>query len=427
MQKEVPMFLKNYRQTSELLLIFSLFFLSNILVFAYAFWLVPVLVLLVTSVWVLLTALTLWAWNKHHLMPGFIDTLKRNWIILPFLIFSALSISWSVKWDVSLYRWLVLLCTIITGSYIGLRYSLKEIISLLSVFGVYILLVSSIFVFLFPDVGIMNYHIIQGAWKGVYWHKNHMGLLTTFINILFLFNTITSFASGQKNVLLWGGLYIYSLIFLFQTDSVASYLTTIFLHGLLLCAFLFLKFRHNIRRVHYVLIGVLVVLASVILYINLDRFFVLFNRNTTLTGRIPLWNYLFSAYIDKRPLTGYGFNAFWYVKSHQETTQLAAGYPDTIIIADNGFLDILVNTGYVGLILFLLFYGNVWWHTLRYAWRARDIQAFFPVILMFYTLVANISWSLIFENEGFFMLIMIAILFCISGEKTLIRERRITG
>jgi hypothetical protein len=38
----------------------------------------------------------------------------------------------------------------------------------------------------------------------------------------------------------------------------------------------------------------------------------------------------------------------------------------------------------------------------------------FPVILMAYTLLANISWSLLFENEGFFMLIMIAVLFSTS-------------
>jgi hypothetical protein len=48
-------------------------------------------------------------------MPEFIDTLNRNWMILPFLIFSAFSIFWSVKWEISFYRWLVLFCTLITG------------------------------------------------------------------------------------------------------------------------------------------------------------------------------------------------------------------------------------------------------------------------------------------------------------------------
>jgi O-antigen ligase len=115
------------------------------------------------------------------------------------------------------------------------------------------------------------------------------------------------------------------------------------------------------------------------------------------------------------------------VKSHQDATQQAAGYPDTIIIADNGFIDILVNTGYIGLLLFVIFYFGLWWRSVQYAWYAKDISGFFPLLLMSYTFVANISWSLIFENEGFFMLTMISNLFCISAQTTPLRSPRITS
>ncbi len=112
---------------------------------------------------------------------------------------------------------------------------------------------------------------------------------------------------------------------------------------------------------------------------------------------------------------GYGFNAFWYIEPYRVEIGLAAGYPDPIVIADNGFIDILMNTGYVGVILFLLFYLGVWWRSVQYANKVGDINDFFPIILMSYTLIANISWSLIFENEGFFMLVMIAVLYSVSG------------
>jgi len=408
------MSLKNYRRTLDLLLVFSFFFLSNILAFGYAFWLVPVLVLLMSLVWVILALFCLWVLSKNNLITEFINTLKRNWFIIPFLILSGISISWSVVWEISLYRWLTLFCTIVAGGYIGLRYEMKEIIKLLSVFGIYILLIGTIVVFLFPQIGIMNYHSIQGAWSGVYWHKNHMGLIATFINLLFLINLVDSWKSKEDNRLLWGLLYIYSLFFIYQTDSVAAYLTTIFLHGMVLIAFFLLKFRREIKQSHYLVLGVAFITALLILFFNLDRFFGMFNRSTNLTGRIPMWTYLFNTYINERPLLGYGFNAFWYVKSHQEATQLAAGYPDPIIIADNGFIDILVNTGYIGLILFLIFYLGMWVISVKYASQAKDLFGFFPIILMTYTFLANISWSLLFENEGFFMLIMICILFSIS-------------
>jgi O-antigen ligase len=422
---EVIVSFKNYRQTLELLLIFSLFFLSNMLAFAYAFWLVPVLVLLVTIVWLLLTALTVWLLNKHDLISEFVEIMKRNWLVLPFLIFSAFSIVWSVKPDISFYRWLVLLCTLITGGYIGLRYRMQEIIRLLSVFGIYILLISTFFVFLIPDIGIMNYYSIQGAWSGLYWHKNHMGMVAAFINLLFLIHVIDSRRSKRENLLFWGLLYLFSFVFIYQTDSVASYLTVILMHGLVALGLLFLRFGAKIRRVHYWIFALVLVFAALLLYLNIESFLGIFNRNTTLTGRVPMWNYLFTAYIDERPLGGYGFNAFWYVKSHQEATQQAAGYPDTIIIADNGFIDILVNTGYIGLSLFVIFYFGLWWRAAQYARHAKDIYGLFPLLLMFYTFVANISWSLIFENEGFFMLAMISILFCISAETTSLRSPQI--
>ena len=407
--------LKNYRQTLDLLLIFGLFFLSNILAFGYTFWLVPPLVMIETLLWLVLTILCVWILNKHKIMPEFIERFKRIWIILPFLIFSGLSILWSIYWEISLYRWLMLVCTIIAGGYIGLRYDMKEIVRLLSVFGIYILFLSSILVFLVPRIGIMNYYIIQGAWKGVYWHKNHMGLLATFINILFLIRIIDAWQSKSRSVLLWGLLYVFSLLFIYQTDSVASYLTTMFLHGVILFIFALLKFREKIRKVHYLIFIIVVLFVSLILYNNLDQFFGVFNRNTTLTGRIPMWTYLFDTYLDQRPLAGYGFNAFWYIRSHRVAMMHAAGYPDQIVVADNGFIDILMNIGYVGLVIFLLFYFGAWWRSIKYATKAKDINGFFPVILMAYTLLANISWSLIFENEGFFMLIMVAVLFSISG------------
>src|SRR6185503_8198045 len=251
------MLFRKYEQTLDLLLVFSLFFLSNSLAFAYAFWLVPALVLLASIFWLLLTAFSLRNLYRYDLLADLLETLKRNWTILPFLIFAGLSLFWSVNPEISIYRWVTLLCTLITGAYIGLRYSLSEIIKFLSVFGIYLLLISTLLVFFVPEIGIMNYYIIQGAWSGIYWHKNHMGLLATFINILFLINIINSFRSRQRDILFWGVLYIYSLVFLYQTDSVAAYLTTIFLHSLILVALLWLKFRRRIHRVHYLVVGTL--------------------------------------------------------------------------------------------------------------------------------------------------------------------------
>jgi exopolysaccharide production protein ExoQ len=265
-----------------------------------------------------------------------------------------------------------------------------------------------------PNIGVMNYFDIQGAWKGLYWHKNHMGLIASFVNILLLINIINSFRLKEKLKFIWVLLYILSLFFVYETDSVAAYITTLFLNVGIVLTLIWLKFRNKIQKSHYLLFVVFLILLSLVLYMNIDRFFGIFNRNTTLTGRIPMWSYLYNTYITNRPIGGYGFNAFWYLESNRVAVQLAAGYPDPIVIADNGFIDILVNTGFIGLFLFSIFYFGSWWRSIKYAWKANEINGLFPIIVMVFTLIANITWSLIFENESFFMLIMITLLFYIS-------------
>jgi exopolysaccharide production protein ExoQ len=411
---EVFMIQKSKLQTSELLLVFFILLLSNFTAFLTGIWLHPHLVLISTIFWSILAFFCIRNLRRYSALSNFFINLKRNWIILPFFIFSGISIIWSISWDVSLYRWLILFFTIIIGGYIGLRYNLQEIINSLSIFGLWIMLVSLIIVLFIPDIGVMNYHIIQGAWKGLYWHKNHMGLIASFVNILFLMNVINSFRLKEKFKYIWVLLYIFSLLFIYGSDSVAAYLTTIVINSGIILALGWLKIRHKIQKYHYLLFIIILIIISLIFFMNIDRLFGIFNRNTTLTGRIPMWSYLYNTYIIRHPLGGYGFNAFWYLASHRVAMQQAAGYPDPIIIADNGFIDILVNTGFIGLLLFLIFYLGVWWRSIIFAWKTTYINGFFPIVVMSFTLIANISWSLIFENESFFMLIMISILFCIS-------------
>ncbi len=274
-------------------MIFSLFFLSNVSAFFYLAWLTPEFVYLEAGFWLMLTAIVFWILNKYGLVSKFFENCRGNWVIFPFLIFSGFSILWSVYWQVSFSRWLILIFTIITGMYIGLRYTIKEIIKSLSAFGIFILFLSSIFVFFLPNIGVMDYYTIQGAWKGVYWHKNHMGIIAVFINVLFLINLVNSLRSKDGLSLLWGLLYLYSLLFIYQTDSVASYMSTLFLHGVIFLGLALLKFRQKLRKSHYMIFLAALVLASLVLFINIDRFFAIFNRSTSLTGRIPMWAHLF--------------------------------------------------------------------------------------------------------------------------------------
>jgi exopolysaccharide production protein ExoQ len=83
----------------------------------------------------------------------------------------------------------------------------------------------------------------------------------------------------------------------------------------------------------------------------------------SLSGRIPLWHTLWPYFLD-HPFVGHGFGAFWYPNRfydiHHEVVWPA-------VVAHNGFLDELLGTGVIGLVLFLVLWFAGTQFTLRLA------------------------------------------------------------
>ncbi len=70
---------------------------------------------------------------------------------------------------------------------------------------------------------------------------------------------------------------------------------------------------------------------------------------SSLTGRIPLWQELLKAAED-RPFWGYGFGGFWSEKNIRKYSEMFAWQ---IPHAHNAYLDIVLSTGIIGLVLYL--------------------------------------------------------------------------
>jgi exopolysaccharide production protein ExoQ len=397
----------------DFILLFWAAFLANFSAFVGVIWLIPRLVLAEAILWVLLAGFITWYMRRHGLLLLFIGGVRKNWLILvPFVVFSGISIFWSINKGISLYRWVTLLAILVTAGYFGLRQTSAKIIRMVSDYGVWILFLSLVIIIFMPYLGVHNYlNLIVNAWKGIFWHKNHMGFIASFASLLFLINLINAFKQKGRMKFIWIGLYLFSIYFLIRTDSVGAYLTTVAVTGLVLLALLWLKLKNRLTRYHYLGMLAILVILTVVFFLKIDLFFGLINRNSSLTGRVPLWTVLYHSYISQHPAFGYGFNSFWYDEAHRLAMQKMVGYHDPIDLSDNGFMDMLVNLGFVGMLAFLAFYLGTWWRSIRFALKATDLTGFFPLLVMAFTLIANISWSLIYENESFFMLLMLICLF----------------
>jgi exopolysaccharide production protein ExoQ len=136
------------------------------------------------------------------------------------------------------------------------------------------------------------------------------------------------------------------------------------------------------------------VLVSALLFIDktlfdsslVDSALALEGRDTSLTGRTDLWTDVI-ALGSKRPIVGYGFGGFW--------TEARAAYLKEIYIwgplqSHNGYIEIFVNLGLIGLVLF----GFVSIGAFKGAFRQCSLYfdyGLFRIILLIVVMIHNYS------------------------------------
>ena len=127
------------------------------------------------------------------------DILFRNFPVLAVLVFAVFSATWSELPDVSFNRAIALFGTTIFGIYIANRYSLKEQINLLTDTFAIIILLSFVFALFLPQYGIMG-GIHNGAWRGIYVHKNGLSKMMVLSAMMFALKPINNFRSTRQDL-----------------------------------------------------------------------------------------------------------------------------------------------------------------------------------------------------------------------------------
>lgn len=133
----------------------------------------------------------------------------------------------------------------------------------------------------------------------------------------------------------------------------------------------------------------------------------------TLTGRVPLWDALLPA-ISERPLTGEGFSAFWNPENLYLMERLV-GFP--VVSAHNGYLEELLNTGAIGLFLFLAFWVSAMVLAVRRALGGEPLGWLAFLFLLFYLLL-NLTSSLMQDYLEVPFMVVFIVLGLMSVEPT---------
>jgi O-antigen ligase len=107
---------------------------------------------------------------------------------------------------------------------------------------------------------------------------------------------------------------------------------------------------------------------------------------------MPLWSLLWT-WLENRPLFGFGYHAFW-----RQISEPLLGFARH---AHNGYIEIALGLGITGLIVFLVALVAVWIRAFQFVGPKGQIFFLWPILALVYFTLANVTYSIAFENPGF--------------------------
>lgn len=336
----------------------------------------------------------------------------------------------AIPWAISLIVFILVSILWSDLQYLSFKRSMRELVAIVMAFMVasepdsrqalqcifrrliYILIPFSLLLIkYYPQLGV-EYGRYDGQlmWIGVANQKNSLSLLCLF-SLFFLIWTFIRRGQGRDISVVRFHTHLEVVIFILAawlimgpkhtpTYSATSSFTLVFGLAALICFLWMKKLNMSIgANALTVVVIIIIVYGTITPFLgSLTLFDVssFLGRDETLTGRSEIWSRLIP-YVMQKPIVGHGFGGFW-------TEEMQARINTS---AHNGYLDQIVNLGFVGYFLFSMFLVSC----CRRAQREMTMDfdwALLWICILLMALIHNISES---TMTSFTSLLSAAILF----------------
>jgi exopolysaccharide production protein ExoQ len=308
---------------------------------------------------------------------------RASWPLLGLSALAMLSTTWSADPGVTLRRSLLLLFSILTAIYLGERYSMDELARRLA-HTFCLMMIAVIVLWVIAPFYVVDNTIHTGAWKGLSGHKNTFG---GFMAIAVLLLLLVRF---HRFPLLRYVFLITSFCLLVLSHSAGALSCT----ALIIVIMPLWRWARLSRQQRLLVstISVLLFFAGIYLIVgHADVLLEALGRDATLTGRTYLWAAIWPAVL-KHPILGYGYDTFWTgLQGEVLNTRIAVGW--LAEAADNGYLDLCLGLGVIGLGAFLAVFAVAFCRAIDYVRLERGPLALWPVSFLSFILVHNIIES----------------------------------
>jgi exopolysaccharide production protein ExoQ len=293
-------------------------------------------------------------WRRRETVWRLVQS--NPWLLI-FVLYLGLSVAWSDIGAVSLRRWFRLFGHVVMAAVLVSEPSpIEAVRSVLRRCAYVLVLVSVLFVRSYPDLGTMYTGEGKRYWTGAAVMKNglaHLALIFTFVLVWDLVTRKARQVLTHRAAATFDIAVIILGLWLLRAEGRNSSATATACMALLVAILALSRLgwakRAFARSGAVIVFGILVFFGVQSIAGVLESAVGLLGRDMTFTDRVPLWNVLME-FVLQSPLIGYGYGGFW----TPDRARAVAAQTIAVTEAHNGYLEILLAGGLIGIVLFAL-------------------------------------------------------------------------
>jgi exopolysaccharide production protein ExoQ len=348
----------------------------------------------VVTLYLILVPLLIKHWRRIF------DALRNSGWIVALCGLALASTAWSFDAGFTLRRAITLSAMTLFAVYIGSCFDWDEQLDLFGWLSVVAVVGSALMVILVPAYGI-SHDIHSGSLKGLFPHRSVLARQMVFGILTLWLGKPKGLPVFVRNLTLFVGFIL--LVFSNAATSVVVLMVCLAMYPLL--AIVKIPRRNTLPL--WVPLAPLVAMVVFVFLKKFDLFLSILGRTPTLTGRTAIWDATILE-IGKRPWLGWGYDVFWnrYTKDLAVVTNALQFRPPH---AHDGYLDILLALGIVGMFLFLGGFLTATWRALQLFLADEVRGAKWPLFILLFFAIFNITESNILRPLTFLWIPYVAI------------------
>jgi len=324
------------------------------------------------------------------------------WLVLPALLalLAIASAAWSLDPLLTLRRSVPFALAGLFGLWFAARFPPARQLAILRLTMIALALATIALVLLNPALGLDHSSGHAADWQGVFTQKNACGRIMVLATAVILFGGRIT-APRIASLLLF-------LFVLIMSGSRAAWM----IEASLLLLWLALAFARRIGPRLRVLLAVAAPVKfaalGAALLLGIHQLAPLVGRDPTLSGRAAVWAQV-ARFLVQRPLFGYGYDAFW--RGMQGPSfQIAASIHFVVVHAHNGFLEIALELGAAGLLLFAISWVRAWLRLWPF-WLSGEIAPIaWPLAILVLVVLYDLDENTLLIYNGLFWILYVAAL-----------------